>query len=90
MGDDLREALERRGVRVERREVGVVPQMVASGLGGIAGSALAHAAGAGWFGRALASLGGSIVGHLAATHRVRMARPREAAGAVGGGEPITS
>jgi hypothetical protein len=74
-GDPVSDAFERAGIHVERREAGPYEQMIASGVGGIVGTALAAAAGSGWIGRALASLGGSIVGHLAITHRVIIERP---------------
>lgn len=70
-GDDpIEDGLKRIGLHVERREASQLEQMVASGLGGIAGSAFAAVVGAGWLGKALASLGGSVIGHIAVTHRV--------------------
>lgn len=71
MSDDpVDEGLRRLGLHVERREASPLEQMVASGLGGIAGSALAAVVGSGWLGKALLSLGGSVVGHMVVTHRV--------------------
>ncbi|MBX3468886.1 MAG: hypothetical protein KF878_18605 [Planctomycetes bacterium] len=70
-GDDpIQDRLRRHGLHVERRESSQLRQMLFSGVGGIAGTAVAAAAGAGWLGRAVASLGGSVVGVLLATHRV--------------------
>ncbi|MCO5167826.1 MAG: hypothetical protein M9894_15890 [Planctomycetes bacterium] len=70
-GDDpIRDRLQRHGIHVERREASQLRQMLFSGVGGIAGTAVAAAAGAGWLGRAVASLGGSVVGVLVATHRI--------------------
>ena len=76
MKDPLNDVLGKAGIKVEPREATAVEQMVGSGLGGIAGTMLAGLAGAGWLGKALASLGGAIAGHMVVTHRFRM-QPRE-------------
>lgn len=71
MSDDpVEDGLRKLGIHVERREASPLKQMIGSGLGGIAGSAVAAAVGAGWLGKALASLGGSVLGHIVVTHRV--------------------
>jgi hypothetical protein len=70
-GDDpLADALRPLGIEVEKREAGPIEQIVASGLGGIAGNLLGSAAGFGIIGRGLAAMAGSILGHLVVTHRV--------------------
>ena len=76
-GDPIRDALGKAGIQLEPREATAVEQMVAGGVGGIAGTALGMAAGWGWIGKALASLGGAIAGHLIVTHRVRFERGPE-------------
>lgn len=77
MNDDpVEDGLRKLGIQVEPREASALKQMVGSGLGGIAGSAIAAAVGAGWLGKALLSLGGSVVGHMVVTHRVTYAPPR--------------
>lgn len=93
-GDDpIEDGLRRLGVHVERRDATPLQQMVASGLGGIAGSALAAVVGAGWLGKALASLGGSVLGHVVVTHHVtyeplqRPAGPSDAGGPPRWSEP---
>lgn len=75
-GDDPVEGgLRTLGLHVERREASQLEQMIASGLGGIAGSAVGALLGAGTIGRALASLGGSVLGHILVTHRVTYEPP---------------
>lgn len=76
-GDPIHDALGKAGIKLEPREATAVEQMVAGGVGGIAGTALGMAAGWGWIGKALASLGGAIAGHLIVTHRVRFERGPE-------------
>ncbi|HZU99389.1 MAG TPA: hypothetical protein VFF73_21960 [Planctomycetota bacterium] len=77
MKDPLEEALEKVGVHLEKRDVSPVTQMIAGGLGSIAGSFLGgrflHL---GTIGKALASLGGAVVGHVAVTYRVHF-EPRK-------------
>jgi outer membrane lipoprotein SlyB len=68
--DPLADALRPLGVEVERREAGPIESIVASGLGGIAGNLLASGLGLGIIGRGLASIAGSIAGHLIVTHRL--------------------
>lgn len=71
MGDPITDGLNKAGIPVEPREASAVEQMVASGVGGIAGSALAAMAGFGWLGKAVASLGGAVLGHVVVTHRLK-------------------
>ena len=68
--DPVADALRPLGIEVERREAGPIEQIVASGVGGIAGNLLGSVAGLGIIGRGLAAIGGSILGHLVVTHRV--------------------
>lgn len=68
--DPINKGLEQVGIKVEPREATAVEQMVASGVGGIAGSVIGSMAGLGWIGRALASLAGAVAGHLVITHRI--------------------
>lgn len=70
-GDPISDGLRKVGLEVEPREASAVEQMVASGVGGIAGSALGAMAGLGWIGRSVASLGGAVLGHLVVTHRIK-------------------
>lgn len=74
--DPLTDGLKKVGVHIEPREATVMQQMLASGVGGIIGSAVGAALGLGLIGRGLTSLGGSIAGHLAVTHRVTYDPPR--------------
>jgi hypothetical protein len=74
--DPVEDALHRVGVHLEKKpDVHPVTQMLAGGLGGIAGGQLGAIAGLGVLGRALASLAGAIVGHIAVTYDVRLERP---------------
>lgn len=68
--DPVTDALKKLGVRVEPVEASPFKQMLASGLGGIIGSAIGAGLGMSWLGRALCSLGGSVAGQVAVTHRV--------------------
>jgi hypothetical protein len=78
MKDPLEEALEKVGVHLEKRDVSPITQMIASGLGSIAGSVVAgHFFHLGTIGKALASLGGAVAGHLAVTYRVQLEKPRD-------------
>jgi hypothetical protein len=76
--DPIGEKLNEMGIPVERRDASPIEQIVAGGLGGMAGQLLGNALGFGVIGRSLFSIGGSIVGHLVVTHRVAE-RPRPAA-----------
>jgi len=69
--EPLEEKLEEYGVYVEQREVGKFTELAASMIGSIAGHALARAARLGPVGAIVCVLGGSIVGHIAVTTRVR-------------------
>jgi hypothetical protein len=68
--DPIADALKKVGVHVERVEASPMKQMLASGLGGIIGSAIGAGLGMSWLGRALCSLGGSVAGQVAVTHKV--------------------
>ena len=72
MSDEpIKDALEDMGVYVERREAGVVPQLLGSAAGSIVGQILAGVVRLGPVGRIVGMLGGAIVGQLAVTHRIR-------------------
>jgi hypothetical protein len=58
------------GLAVEPREVGPIAQIVASGVGSLIGSVVAAAAGYGMVGRAVASIGGAVLGHVVVTNRI--------------------
>jgi hypothetical protein len=78
--DPLEDALARVGVRLEKKpDVHPVTQMLASGLGGIVGGELGALAGLGLLGKALSSLAGAVVGHVASSYNVRLVRPADAA-----------
>jgi outer membrane lipoprotein SlyB len=79
--DPITDTLKKFGVRVERVEASTMKQMLGSGLGGIIGSAIGAGLGMGWLGRALCSLGGSVAGQVAVTHKV-------SCGDEGGREPM--
>jgi hypothetical protein len=70
--DPLEEALEKVGVRLEKKDVSPLTQMIAGGLGGIAGSVGGSLLGLGTIGKAIASLAGAVTGHVAVTYRVRL------------------
>lgn len=77
MKDPLEEALEKVGVRLEKKDVSPITQMIASGVGSIAGhvvgGSLLHL---GTIGKAVTSLAGAVVGHVAVTYRVRFEKPK--------------
>jgi len=73
---DINEALHPLGVEVEPCEAAPLRSLVSTGVGSIAGQALARVAGLGTIGTAIAGLSGAVLGHLAATHRVRFV-PKE-------------
>jgi hypothetical protein len=74
--DPFDDALHMAGVRLERKtNVHSVTQMLAQGLGAIAGGELGGLAGFGSLGRALSALAGAIVGHVAVTYDVKLERP---------------
>lgn len=70
--DPLKDSLREHGIHIEPRPADPLQTMVASGVGGILGSLVANAIGAGWLGRAVMSLGGSVAGYLLATNRVHL------------------
>lgn len=75
--EQVQGALRRRGVHVERCDASVTRQILASGLGGIAGQAFAQASRFGPLGVAISALGGSLLGHFAVTHRVHLDPARD-------------
>lgn len=76
--DPIGEKLNEMGIPIERRDASPIEQIVAGGLGGMAGQLLGNALGCGVIGRSILSICGSIVGHVVITHRVAE-RPRPAA-----------
>jgi hypothetical protein len=73
--DPITDGLKNLGIKVEPREASPIEQILASGVGGIAGTAIGSMAGASWLGRAVLSLGGSLLGHILVTHRFVPDRP---------------
>lgn len=72
--DPIVDALGKAGLELEKKpDVHPVTQMLAGGLGGIAGGHIGAMVGLGELGKALASLAGAVVGHIAATYDVRFA-----------------
>ncbi len=77
MKDPLEEVLEKVGVHLEKREVNPITQMIASGLGSIAGGIVGgHFFHLGTVGKAITSLAGAVVGHVAVTYRFHLEKPR--------------
>ena len=77
--DPLEEALEKIGVRLEKKDVSPVTQMLASGVGGIGGQVAGAALNLGTIGKAVLGLVGAVAGHVAVTYRVRFEKPKSAA-----------
>ena len=73
--DPFEDALARVGLEAEKKDVTPVTQMIASGLGGVAGSVASGAAGFGPVGRAVGSLFGAVAGHIAVTYRIHRKAP---------------
>lgn len=82
--DPLEAALEKVGVRLEKREdVNPLTQMIASGMGGIAGQVVGGSIlKLGGVGRAVVSLMGAVAGHVAVTYRIRFEKPKTEEGHV--------
>ncbi len=74
--DPLEEALEKIGVKLERKDVNPMTQMIASGVGGIAGQVGGSALNLGTIGKALLGLAGAVAGHVAVTYRIRFESPK--------------
>jgi hypothetical protein len=90
--DPLEEALEKIGVKLERKDVTPVTQMIASGVGGIAGQVAGSAMRLGGIGTAILGLLGAVVGHVAVTYRIQLekpAAPRTEGQDAGHGPPAT-
>lgn len=75
--DPLEEALEKVGVHLERKDVTPLTQMIASGLGSIAGHVGGSLMGLGTIGKAVSSLAGAVIGHVAVTYRIHLERPKK-------------
>jgi outer membrane lipoprotein SlyB len=73
--DPLEAALEKIGVRLEKKDVNPLTQMLASGVGGIAGQVVGGALKLGGVGRAVVSLLGAVAGHVAVTYRIHLEKP---------------
>jgi hypothetical protein len=74
--DPLEEALAKIGVHLEKKDVNPVTQMIAGGVGGIAGSVLGGSVfNLGAIGKAVASLAGAVIGHVAVTYRIHLEKP---------------
>jgi hypothetical protein len=76
MKDPLEEALEKIGVHLERKDVNPVTQMIASGVGSIAGTIAGSLLRFGTIGRAVTSLAGAVIGHVAVTYRISIEKPK--------------
>ena len=85
--DPLEEALEKVGVHLEKKDVNPVTQMIASGLGGLAGNVGGSMLKLGIIGKGVLALAGAVVGHVAVTYRIHLERPKDQDGMANGPEP---
>ena len=75
--DPLEAALEKVGVRLEKKDVSPITQMIAGGVGGIAGSVVGGSVlKLGAIGKAVASLAGAVIGHVVVTYRIHLEKPK--------------
>jgi hypothetical protein len=75
--DPLEEALEKVGVHLEKKDVNPVTQMIASGLGGLAGNIGGSMLKLGFIGKGILGLAGAVIGHVAVTYRIHLERPKD-------------